>query len=83
MEFSEKQNIEMLSHLFSIQPSDNSNKISSVKTIFNESGASKATQEAILNYTQKAFVTLSKIEISEEKKKVLRAFGEQLMNRNV
>ena len=83
MEFSSAQNKEMLSHLFSIQPSDNSDKILSVKTIFNESGSSKATQDAILNYTQKAFETLSKIEISEDKKAVLRAFGEQLMSRNV
>lgn len=83
MEFSVPQNKEMLSHLFSIQPTDNSDKITSVKTIFNESGASKATQDAILNYTQKAFETLSKIQISEDKKAVLRAFGEQLMSRNV
>ncbi|MEQ3662125.1 MAG: polyprenyl synthetase family protein [Flavobacterium sp.] len=82
-EFSMPQNKEMLSHLFSIQPSDNADKIESVKTIFNESGASKATQEAILNYTQKAFEILSKIEIPEDKKAVLRAFGEQLMSRNV
>ncbi len=83
MEFSNSQNKEMLSHLFSIQPSDNSDKITSVKNIFNNSGASKATQEAILNYTQKAFETLSKIDISEEKKEILKTFGENLMNRNV
>ncbi len=83
MEFSVPQNKEMLSHLFSIQPTDNSDKITSVKTIFNESGASKATQDAILNYTQKAFETLSKIQISEDKKEILKTFGEKLMNRNV
>jgi geranylgeranyl diphosphate synthase type II len=83
LEYSNPQNKEMLSHLFSIQPSDNSDKINSVKTIFNESGASKATKEAILNYTQKAFETLSKLDISEEKKLVLRTFGGQLMGRNV
>ena len=83
IEFSTHENKEMLMHLFSIQPSDNTDKISSVKSIFNGSGASKATQDAILNYTQKAFETLSKIEISEEKKAVLKAFGEKLMSRNV
>jgi geranylgeranyl diphosphate synthase type II len=83
LEYSNPQNKEMLSHLFSIQPSDNSDKINSVKAIFNDSGASKATKEAILNYTQKAFETLSKLDISKEKKLVLRTFGEQLMGRNV
>ncbi|WP_320816182.1 polyprenyl synthetase family protein [Flavobacterium sp.] len=83
MEFSTPENKEMLSHLFSVQPSDNSDKIASVKTIFDESGASATTQDAILNYTQKSFEILSKIDISEDKKKILRKFGEQLMNRNV
>ncbi|WP_430399857.1 polyprenyl synthetase family protein [Flavobacterium sp.] len=83
IEFSTHENKEMLMHLFSIQPSDNTDKISSVKSIFNESGASKATQDAILKYTHMAFETLSKIEISEEKKAVLKAFGEKLMSRNV
>lgn len=83
MEFSTPENKEILSHLFSVQPSDNSDKIASVKTIFDESGASATTQDAILNYTQKSFEILSKIDVSEDKKKILRKFGEQLMNRNV
>ena len=43
---------------------DNAEKISSVKAIFNSSGASKATQEAIQNFTFKAFETLEKLSIS-------------------
>ena len=61
-------------HLFSIQPKDNSDKIETVKTIFNESGSSKATQEAIKKYTQKAFETLEKLNISEDKKQILYGF---------
>lgn len=83
MEFSNTENQQQLLHLFSIQPNDNKDKIESVKTIFNNSGASKATQEAIAAYTQKAFETLNKMEISEDKKTILRLFGEKLMNRNV
>ncbi|SEQ17394.1 polyprenyl synthetase family protein [Flavobacterium urocaniciphilum] len=83
MEFSNEENKQQLLHLFSIQPNDNTDKIESVKTIFNTSGASKATQDAILNYTEKAFETLSKMNISDDKKTILRLFGEKLMNRNV
>jgi geranylgeranyl diphosphate synthase type II len=83
LEFSSKDDKDQLLHLFSIQPKDNSDKIESVKSIFNESGASKVTQEAIKEYTQKAFETLQKMDISEEKKQILYVFGEKLMNRNV
>jgi geranylgeranyl diphosphate synthase type II len=70
-------------HLFSIQPSDNKDKITSVKEIFNVTGASNATQKAIQEYTLKAFETLEKMNISSDKKEILRVFGENLMNRNV
>jgi len=34
-------------------------------------------------YTNKAFVVLEELNISEDKKQLLRRFGEQLMNRRV
>lgn len=74
---------EQLLHLYSIQPTDNSEKINSVKEIFNHTGASKATQEAIKEYTFKAFETLEKLNIGQDKKAVLKAFGENLMGRKV
>lgn len=83
MEFSTADEKEQLLHLFSIQPDDNTDKIESVKTIFNNSGASKATQQAIQDYTLKAFATLQKIGIDNEKKDILRSFGENLMGRKV
>ena len=83
LEFGDKEDKDQLMHLFSIQPKENSDKIETVKTIFNESGSSMATQEAIKEYTQKAFETLKKMDISEEKKQILYVFGEKLMNRNV
>jgi geranylgeranyl diphosphate synthase type II len=83
MEFAAADEKEQLSHLFSIQPNDNSDKIHSVKEIFNQTGASEATQKAIQDYTFKAFETLEKMNISSEKKLMLRAFGKKLMNRNV
>lgn len=83
MEFAKAEEREQLLHLYSIQPNDNSEKIESVKEFFNQTGASKATQKAIENYTLKAFETLTKMQIGEDKKMVLRAFGEKLMKRDV
>lgn len=74
---------DQLQHLYSIQPSDNREKIDSVAQIFNETGASEATQNAIREYTLRAFETLEKMQISNEKKSVLRMFGENLMDRKV
>lgn len=81
--FSDENQKNQLMHLFSIHPSDNKDKITSVKEIFNASGASSATQKAIQEYTLKAFETLEKMNISSDKKEILRVFGENLMNRNV
>ena len=83
MEFSTSDEKEQLLHLFSIQPTDNTDKIDSVKAIFNLSGASAATQQAIQDYTLKAFETLRNISIDNEKKDILRSFGENLMGRKV
>ena len=83
IEFSKPEEKQQLLHLFSIQPSDNNDKIESVKAIFNTSGASEATKKAIQDYTFKAFETLEKMDIEAEKKAILKAFGENLMGRNV
>ncbi len=83
IEFASESEKEQLLHLFSIHPTDNVDKIESVKTIFNTSGASKATQQAIQDFTLKAFDTLQNISIDNEKKDILRSFGENLMGRKV
>ena len=81
--FSNSEEKEQLLHLFSTKLSDNESKISAVKGIFNSSGASQDTQKAIEGYTLKAFETLQRIDISEDKKAILKEFGENLMNRKV
>ena len=83
IEFSSESEKEQLLHLFSIQPLDNTDKIESVKTIFNTSGASQATRQAIQDFTLKAFDTLQNISVDNEKKDILRSFGENLMGRKV
>jgi geranylgeranyl diphosphate synthase type II len=83
MEFATPTEKEQLSHLFSIQPNDNTDKINLVKAVFVSSGASLATQEAIKDYTFEAFKTLEKMNIEGDKKQLLKAFGENLMSRKV
>ncbi|MCL9808191.1 polyprenyl synthetase family protein [Flavobacterium luminosum] len=81
--FAQPEIKEQLLHLFSIQPTDNTDKIASVKEIFNTTGASEATRQAIKEYTLKAFKTLEKMDIEDSKKVMLKAFGENLMERKV
>ncbi|MBD3723847.1 MAG: polyprenyl synthetase family protein [Flavobacteriaceae bacterium] len=83
LEYGTIEQREQLLHLFSIQPSDNTDKIESVKQIFIETNSAQETQNAIKGFTQKAFDTLNKLDIEDSKKEVLRVFGEKLMNRNV
>jgi geranylgeranyl diphosphate synthase type II len=83
MEFASANEKEQLLHLFSFQSSDKTDKINSVKGIFNQTGASAATQKAIENYTFKALETLAKMNIGNDKKAILKAFAENLMSRNV
>jgi geranylgeranyl diphosphate synthase type II len=82
IEYSSAEVAQELAQFFSVQLKDNNGKINSVKEIFNVSGASAATQKAIEEYTFKAFETLEKMNISEEKKIVLRTFGKNLMGRS-
>lgn len=77
------QQSEELEHLFSINPKDPTDKISTVREIFLTSGAAEATREEIEKYSNHAFSLLEIINISEEKREMLREFGNSLMQRNV
>lgn len=82
-EFASVEQAEQLAHLFSIHPEDNSEKIHSVKELFLATGAAFETKKAIQEFTLKAFETLQKISIDNEKKEMLQSFGENLMGRKV
>lgn len=58
-------------------------KVKHVKAVFKNSGAANATQIAVKEYTNMAFGVLKDLNISEDKKQLLKLFGEQLMNRSV
>jgi geranylgeranyl diphosphate synthase, type II len=83
MEFANEADKQKLAELFSTQLEDNAAKITQAKEIFVNSGASDATQKAIEEYTFKAFELLNQMKIKEEKRQILKAFGEGLMGRKV
>lgn len=74
---------EELAHLFSINPADPSDKISTVRNIFLTSKAAEASRMEIEKFSKDAYALLNGIQISEDKKERLRKFGEKLMQRSV
>jgi geranylgeranyl diphosphate synthase type II len=82
-EFAQPEQAKQLQQLFSVHPADNTNKIATAKELFNATGAAVATQKAIMDYTYKAFDTLEKLDIADDKKTALKDFGSKLMSRTV
>ena len=70
-----------LSDLFEKSSVNNDQKIFQVIEVYNKSGAKKATERAIENYTKAAFDLLNILDIESSKKQVLIDFGTQLMTR--
>lgn len=83
LEFSESETKLKLANLFSTTLDSNEAKIETVKAIFVDSGAAEASKKAIQDYTDKAFNVLETLNISADKKLVLKTFGTNLMNRTV
>lgn len=83
VEFSEDDDKLQLQHLFGINPSDATDKIDTVKQIFQTSGAADAVRKEIEHYTNEAFAVLEALSIPQGKKDALRTFGNNLMNRRV
>ncbi len=83
IEFASAEEKQQLLHLFSVHLDDNLEKINTVKQLFNTTGASQATQNAIADFTSKAFEIVSQMNISADKKAILIHFGENLMKRKV
>ncbi|RAJ15047.1 polyprenyl synthetase family protein [Olleya aquimaris] len=83
LEFLNQQEKRQLEQLFTVNLEDNSDKIDTVKQFFVNSGSAEATQQAIEEYTNKAFQVLEALSISETKKEILREFGMGLMTRKV
>jgi geranylgeranyl diphosphate synthase type II len=83
MEFASEADKQKLTDLFSNKIIDNSAKIEQTKELFLNSGAATATQKAIEEYTFKAFELLDQMKIKDDRRVMLRVFGENLMGRKV
>jgi len=83
IEMADKIQSRELKDLFSIQPVKTDKKVQRVKEIYEQSGASQATKNAISHYTEKAFSHLDILEVSDNNKNILRQFGKVLMGRKV
>lgn len=83
LEFSNDSDKQELTQLFTSNPEDTATKILKAKAFFISSGSADATKQAIKDYTNKAFSVLETLNISENKKSLLKDFGNNLMNRRV
>lgn len=83
LEFASKDDKNTLEDLFSKNLDDNTEKIETVKSLFSSTGATNKTKEEIEIYTNKAFSVLEKLNISNDKKELLKVFGNNLMSRTV
>jgi geranylgeranyl diphosphate synthase type II len=83
LEVSDAVNRKKLQSLYNQKIEDNSFKIKEVTSIFESSNIPVLIKEQIANYTEKAFDTLTQMDIAKTDKDNLKAFGLWLMNRTV
>ncbi len=83
LEVAKKEDQEKLVFFYSKKLKDNSAKITEVTSIFKQNDIPKLTQDLIKHYTEKSFEFLTVLNISENAKKSLQEFGENLMFRKV
>jgi len=83
LEVSEESEKQKLAYFYKQKLKDNSTKIIEVTRIFELCEIPDLVKDQISLYTNKAFDTLSKMNISEENKESLQSFGLWLMNRSV
>lgn len=81
MELGSKEMKAELKTLYESSTEDLDQKIATTLNLFEQSGATETTKQAIQNYTQAAFDVIETIEIEPNKKQLLRDFGSMLMTR--
>ena len=82
MEVCEIADKEKLRNLYTSK-NNNDHKIKEVTEIFKSNNISVITIQEIESYTNKAFEILEKLSISDEKKAILKSFGNSLMKRTI
>lgn len=80
LKMGDKKDVDTLNLLLNSTEKSES-KIQQVKAIFDRSGASEATREAVEEYTLRAYNALNELQITDEHKSQLIAFGDYLMQR--
>jgi len=83
LEVANEQDRSKLQFYYNQKLADNSCKITEVLRIFEQNDIPILIKEQIQKYTEKAFETLFSINISDQKKQILKNFGVSLMDRNV
>lgn len=83
LEFGNDTERERLEHLYIADTADAEEKIVAVKGLFTSTGAAQATKTAVEDYTTKAFSVLDTLNISNDRKQILKEFGIGLMGRKV
>ena len=83
LEVSNPNDKESLLNLYNGQEKNNTEKITTVSTIFRNNNIPEETFKLIEYYTNKAFESLEYLNIHEQQKEGLRVFGENLMSRKV
>lgn len=83
LEFGTENEKNKLIELFNAETENLDTKVLEVKALFESTGALKATKEAVVTFTNKAFSVLESLSISEDRKQLLRDFGKNLMGRTV
>ncbi|MGY6650015.1 polyprenyl synthetase family protein [Wenyingzhuangia sp. IMCC45574] len=77
------EDLELFTSYYTKEGANEEKKIHDVKQLFEKSGAVTAIKEEIALYTQKSFSELEHLNISNESKNQLIAFGNYLMGRTV
>lgn len=83
LDLCEESEARELEHLYSIKPSDPSEKVRRVKELFEISGGARKTREAISSYTDQAFEFLEQMNLSPNTTRQFRDFSHTLMTRVV
>ncbi|SDS48969.1 geranylgeranyl diphosphate synthase, type II [Polaribacter sp. KT25b] len=83
LEVANEKDRNKLKHYYNLKLDDNSIKIEEIRRIFDLNDIPVLIKHQIEHYTQKAFNTLAKMNITKSNKEGLREFGLWLMNRTV
>ncbi|WP_459212704.1 polyprenyl synthetase family protein [Aquimarina rhabdastrellae] len=83
LEYANEEEAKQLKSLFTLNPEDPTEKIATVKMIFEGTGSKERTRKEIQKYTEEAFAVLEELKIKDDAKTLLKSFGQDLMNRTV